>query len=46
MVRVITQDTYDEVVRENITEFDMTPEEAIQDAVAQFEAQVPTCLFT
>ncbi|CAH2098453.1 unnamed protein product [Euphydryas editha] len=39
MVRVITQDTYDEVVKENIEEFDMTPEEAINEAVAQFEAQ-------
>lgn len=40
MVRVITQETYDEVVKENIDEFDMTPEEAIKEAVAQFEAQV------
>lgn len=40
MVRVITQETYDEVVKENIEEFDMTPQEAIAEAVAQFEAQV------
>lgn len=39
MVRVITQETYDEVVKENIEEFEMSPEEAIKDAVAQFEAQ-------
>ncbi|XP_075985983.1 armadillo repeat-containing protein 6 homolog [Anticarsia gemmatalis] len=39
MVRVITQETYDEVVKENIDEFDMSPEEAIKEAVAQFEAQ-------
>ncbi|KOB72932.1 Armadillo repeat-containing protein [Operophtera brumata] len=39
MVRVITQETYDEVVQENIAEFDMTPDEAIQEALAQFEAQ-------
>ncbi|XP_050356532.1 armadillo repeat-containing protein 6 homolog [Nymphalis io] len=39
MVRVITQETYDEVVKENIKEFDMTTEEAIKEAVAQFEAQ-------
>ncbi|KAI8423507.1 hypothetical protein MSG28_012618 [Choristoneura fumiferana] len=39
MVRVITQETYDEVVQENIKEFDMSAEEAIQDATAQFEAQ-------
>ncbi|CAG5030850.1 unnamed protein product [Parnassius apollo] len=39
MVRVITQETYDEVVKENMEEFDMSPEEAIKEAVAQFEAQ-------
>ncbi|XP_032521938.2 armadillo repeat-containing protein 6 homolog isoform X1 [Danaus plexippus] len=39
MVRVITQDTYDEVVKENIEEFDMSPEEAIKEAIDQFEAQ-------
>ncbi|OWR50093.1 armadillo repeat-containing protein 6 [Danaus plexippus plexippus] len=39
MVRVITQDTYDEVVKENIDEFDMSPEEAIKEAIDQFEAQ-------
>ncbi|CAG9122325.1 unnamed protein product [Plutella xylostella] len=39
MVRVITQDTYDEVVKENIDEFDMEPEEAMKEAIAQFEAQ-------
>lgn len=42
MVRVITQETYDEVVQENIKEFDMSAEEAIQDATAQFEAQART----
>jgi hypothetical protein len=40
MVRVISQETFDEVVKENIEEFDMSPEEAVQDAVQQFEAQV------
>lgn len=39
MVRVITQETYDEVVKENIDEFDMAPDEAIKEAIAQFEAQ-------
>ncbi|XP_038218156.1 armadillo repeat-containing protein 6 homolog [Zerene cesonia] len=39
MVRIISQETYDEVVRENIEEFDMAPEDAIKEAVAQFEAQ-------
>lgn len=39
MVRVISQETYDEVVNENIEQFAMTPKEAIEDAVKQFEAQ-------
>ncbi|XP_068624138.1 armadillo repeat-containing protein 6 homolog [Battus philenor] len=39
MVRVITQETYDEIVKENMDEFDMSPEEAIKEAIAQFEAQ-------
>ncbi|XP_069672945.1 armadillo repeat-containing protein 6 homolog [Periplaneta americana] len=39
MVRVITQETFDDVVKENMEEFDMSPEEAVQEAVQQFEAQ-------
>lgn len=39
MVRVISQDTYDDLVKENIDEFDMTPEEAIKEAISQLEAQ-------
>ncbi|XP_011298333.1 armadillo repeat-containing protein 6 homolog [Fopius arisanus] len=39
MVRVIKQETYDEVVKENIEDLAMTPQEAIEDAVKQFEAQ-------
>lgn len=35
----ITQETFDEVVSENIEEFDMSREEAIQDAVKQFLKQ-------
>lgn len=42
MVRVITQQTYDDVVQENIDDFDMAPEEAIEDAMKQFQAQVNT----
>lgn len=45
MVRVITQETYDEVVKENIEEFDMSPEDAVQEAVAQFQAQVCIKIF-
>ena len=40
MAKQITQETFDGVVKENIEEFDMSPEEAIADAVSQFEAQV------
>jgi hypothetical protein len=40
MVRVITQGTFDDVVKENMEEFNMSPEEAIKEAVEQFEAQV------
>lgn len=40
MVRVIKQETYDDVVKENIEEFSMSPAEAIEDAVKQFVAQV------
>ncbi|KAK3096684.1 hypothetical protein FSP39_002349 [Pinctada imbricata] len=39
MAKVITQQTFDDVVRENMSEFDMSPEEAVADAVQQFESQ-------
>ena len=35
----ITQETFDAAVQENIDEFDMEPEEALQDAVTQFQSQ-------
>ena len=35
----ITQETFDAAVRENIEEFDMGPEEAVKEAVEQFESQ-------
>jgi hypothetical protein len=35
----ISQATFDEVVQENIDEFDMTKEEAILDAILQFQKQ-------
>ncbi|XP_038077647.1 armadillo repeat-containing protein 6-like [Patiria miniata] len=35
----ITQDTFDEVVKENIEEFEMSPEEALNEAIQQFETQ-------
>lgn len=39
MAKVITQETFDEVVRENIVDFSMTPAEARVETVQQFEAQ-------
>ncbi|XP_042527119.1 armadillo repeat-containing protein 6 [Dipodomys spectabilis] len=35
----ITQDTFDAAVRENVEEFSMDPEEAVKEAVEQFESQ-------
>lgn len=35
----ITQETFDAAVRENIEEFEMGPEEAVTEAVEQFESQ-------
>ena len=40
MVRVVSQKVYDEVVKEYIEEFSMCPEEAIAEAIKEFEAQV------
>ena len=40
MVRVITQETFDCVVKENMEEFDMGKEDAIKEAKDQFETQV------
>ena len=39
MVKVITQDTFDSVVKENVEEFGMEIAEAVQDAKEQFEKQ-------
>ncbi|XP_071546624.1 armadillo repeat-containing protein 6 [Panulirus ornatus] len=39
MAKVITQETFDSVVLENVTEFDMPVEEAIHDAMKEFKAQ-------
>ena len=40
MVRVITQETFDCVVKENMEEFEMVKEDAIKEAKDQFETQV------
>lgn len=39
MAKQISQITFDDVVRENMIEFDMSAEEAVEDAVQQFESQ-------
>lgn len=40
MVLVITQETFNEAVQENIVDLGLTPEEALEEAVKQFESQV------
>lgn len=40
MAKVVSQETFDEVVLENVTEFDMSIEDAVADAVKEFESQV------
>ncbi|XP_051893822.1 armadillo repeat-containing protein 6 [Pristis pectinata] len=37
--RRITQETFDNAVQENIIEFEMEPEEALKEAIQQFESQ-------
>jgi len=39
MAKQISQKTFDDVVMENISEFEMSAEEAVEDAVQQFESQ-------
>lgn len=39
MAKVITQETFDDVVQENIVEFSMGVEEAKDETIKQFEAQ-------
>jgi len=40
MAKQVTQETFDDVVKENVQEFEMTVEDAMNDAVQQFESQV------
>ena len=40
MVKVISQETFDAVVKENVEEFGLELEEARKDAIQQFKAQV------
>lgn len=39
MVRVISQETFDDIVRENMEEFEMSREEAVKEARDQFQQQ-------
>ncbi|XP_054738096.1 armadillo repeat-containing protein 6 homolog [Anastrepha obliqua] len=39
MAKVISQETFDDVVKENIIDFSMSPEEAKEETIKQFEAQ-------
>ncbi|EDW85765.1 uncharacterized protein Dwil_GK23243 [Drosophila willistoni] len=39
MAKVISQDTFDDVVKENVVEFSMSPSEAKEETIKQFEAQ-------
>lgn len=39
MVLVISQETFNEAVNENINDLGMSPEEAVEEAIKQFEAQ-------
>jgi len=45
MARQITQETFDAAVLENIELLEMNPEEAVLEAVQQFEAQVQTLIY-
>lgn len=40
MSRLITQQTFDDAVKENIEEFSMTATEATESAIQEFESQV------
>lgn len=45
MALVISQETFDSAVKENIEDLGLPPEEALKEAVVQFEAQVCNTLY-
>lgn len=45
MAKVISQETFDDVVKENIVDFSMSPDEAKEETIKQFEAQVYSLVF-
>jgi len=44
MAKIISQDTFDDVVKENVVDFSMSPSEAKEETIKQFEAQVRICM--
>lgn len=40
MAKIISQQTYDDVIKENIIEFSMDVDEAREETIKQFQAQV------
>lgn len=44
MANIISQDTFDDVVKENVVDFSMSPSEAKEETIKQFEAQVSNCM--
>lgn len=40
MAKVISQETFNTAVKENVDDLGMDPEEAVQEAIVQFEKQV------
>lgn len=46
MSRLITQQTFDDAVKENIEEFSMSTTEAVESAIQEFESQVIPYLIT
>lgn len=40
MAKVVTQETFDDIIKENIIEFSMSVEEAREETIKQLEAQV------
>ena len=42
---MISQETFDEIVKENMDEFGLEKEEAIKEAIKEFESQVNNIYF-
>ena len=42
---MISQETFDEIVKENMDEFGLEKEEAIKEAIKEFESQVNNLYF-